>query len=202
MTTVQIDREWVKERVQAVSEKYDVYDALVEHHVELDGKETTTQIPCPLPGHGQDNKPSARYYAADGLSPAHFYCFKCRENLKGIDLYARLHGLEFMRALAELERRFGIHIQQKTKLDLNVPRSKTGDYESEAWSDVPRFLEILEAKVIRLRDDTPMLDYIKWCRVLDAVRWDFSHNGGNATPDMISILMRLKDIMNAAKIVR
>lgn len=70
------DQQWVRDRIKAVSERFTAYDALVENGTELDDKDVTVQVQCPLPGHGPDNTPSARYYAADGSGPAHFYCFK------------------------------------------------------------------------------------------------------------------------------
>jgi len=190
------DQEWVQERIKAVSERYDAFDALIESGMELVAKDVTMQIPCPLPGHGPDNRPSARYYAADGSNPSHFYCFKCKERLEGIGMMARLRGMEFMRALAELERRFNVKIPRRPDAKIDVPADKSGSYESQAWTDVPRVLIALEAKLLRLRDRVALLDYVKWCRVVDAVRWDLDHCGGIATPDMVLALMKLKSIMD------
>jgi hypothetical protein len=192
------DQEWVKERIKAVSERYDVFDALIECGVELGERDMTTQIQCPLPGHGPDNRPSARYYAADGSGPAHFYCFKCKINHNGISMMAALRGMEFMRALAELEHRFSIKTPRRPEVSIGVPEDKSGAYESEAWADVPRVLAMLETKLVRLRDKTALLDYVKWCRVIDAVRWDLDHCGGVANPNMVSVLMKLKIIMGRA----
>ena len=190
------DQEWVRERIKAVSERFDAFDALLESNMDIGDKDTTTQIQCPLPGHGPDNKPSARYYAADGSNAAHFYCFKCKIRLDGIGLMAKLRGMEFMRALSELERRFGIKTPRRPDVNVGLPVDRSGAYESEAWADVPRVLTMLEKKLTRLRDKAAMLDYVKWCRVLDMVRWDLEHCGGVATPDMVSILMKLKVIMD------
>lgn len=192
------DQEWVKERVKAVSERFDAFDALIESGIEVGDRDTTMQIQCPLPGHGPDNRPSARYYSADGSGSAHFYCFKCKERLDGIGLMAKLRGMEFMRALSELERRFGIKIQRRPEASIEIPADKSGSYESEAWTDVPRVAALLEARLVRLRDKVALIEYVKWCRVMDAVRWDLDHNGGNVQPGMVAILIKLKGIMDLA----
>ena len=189
------DQEWVKERIRAVSERFDAFDALIEHGIELLERETTTQIQCPLPGHGPDNRPSARYYATAGSDLAHFYCFKCKERLDGIGLTAKLRGMEFMRALSELERRFGIKTPRRPDVSIGLPADKSGMYESEAWADIPRVVAMLEAKLSRMREKVALLDYVKWCRVLDAVQWDLDH-GIVAMPQMLSVLMKLKSIMD------
>jgi hypothetical protein len=77
-----------------------------------------------------------------------------------------------------------------------MPQDRSGAYESKAWSDVPRMLDLLESKLLRLRSSAALLDYIKWCRVLDAVQWDLDHNGGQPTPQMVLILAQLRDAMN------
>lgn len=179
-----------------MSSVYDAHDALLECGVEMGDKESTVQIPCPLPGHGPDNKPSARYYSASGSGPAHFYCFKCRVNLNGIGLFAKVRGMEFMRALSELERRFGIRVPPKPDVQVNALADR--GQVSEAWGDVPRMLSHLENKLKRVRNRVSMLEYVKWCRVVDAVRWDLDMNGGIQSPDMVGVLVKLKDIMDKA----
>lgn len=189
-----LDQEWVRERIKAVSERYDAFDALVESGIELAERDFTVQISCPFPEHGPDNTPSARYYAADGSDRAHFYCFKCRIRLDGIGLLAKMRGIEFMRALSELERRFGIKVPRRPDVSIGVPTDKGST--SEAWGDVPRVLNHLEKKLSRVRNKASMLEYVKWCRVIDAVRWDLDHNGGKSTPDMVAVLMKLKTVMD------
>ena len=190
------DQEWVQERIRAVSRQYGAFDALIEEGIELEDKNSTVQIPCPLPGHGPDNRPSARYYAAEGSNSEHFFCFKCKVRLDGIGLMAKMRGMEFMRALSELERRFGIKTPRRPEADIGIPADKSGSYESEAWADVPRVLSILEKKLRRLRHKVAMLDYIKWCRVLDAMQWDLDR--GAAPAIMVPTLMKLKTLMDNA----
>lgn len=186
------DQQWVRDRIKAVSERFTAYEALTEIGVELIDKETELQIRCPW--HGPDNKPSARYYA--GQDP-HFHCYTCKLHLDGIAIYAKQRGMEFMRALSELERRFSIKTPRRPEASIEAPQDRSGaDYESKAWSDVPRIMAMLEAKLLRLRSSAPMLDYVKWCRVLDAIRWDLDRGGGQATPQMAVALAKLRDAMD------
>lgn len=193
------DQQWVRDRIAAVSERYDAFDALIENGIELEDRVVTMQIQCPLPGHGPDNKPSARFYAADSSGPCHFYCFKCKERLDGIGLLAKLRGMEFMRALSELERRFGVKIARRPDASIEAPVDKSGAYESQAWSDMPRVMEMMEAKLLRMRSHVPLIDYVKWCRLLDAIRWDLDHNGGQPLPQMATALAKLRGVMDKAK---
>lgn len=191
-----LNQEWIRERIRAVSERYDVYDALVEEGIELGDRNMTVQVRCPLPGHGPDNTPSARYYAAGESGKPYFYCFKCKGRFDGIGMLARLRGMEFMRVLSELERRLGIKIPLRPEVKLHIPIDKNSSYESEAWSDVSRVMTMLEKKLVRCREKVSLLEFVKWCRVIDAVRWDLSQCGGKATPEMVQILVKLNGIMS------
>ena len=193
------DQQWVRDRIKAVSERYDVHDALIEFNIEVDDRDVTLQIQCPLPGHGPDNRPSARYYATDGSSSAHFYCYKCKMRLDGVGLFAKMKGLDFMRALSELERRFSIKTLKRPEASLQAPIDKSGTYESKAWEDVPRMINMLEAKLLRLRPTAPLVDYVKWCRFLDAVMWDIDKNGGQPMAHMAASLVKLKEAMDKSR---
>jgi hypothetical protein len=109
---------------------------------------------------------------------------------------ARMRGMEFMRALSSLERRFGIKIPKRPEVDIDIPTDKSGHYESGAWADAPRVLSILEKKLGRLRHKVAMLDYVKWCRVLDAMQWDLDR--GVNPVSMVPTLMKLKMLMDGA----
>lgn len=185
-----LDREWIKRRIKVVLEHYGVFDALTEIGVELQDRDTSMQIKCPW--HGADDNPSARYYSGPD---SRFHCFTCKLHLNGIDILAKSRGIEFMRALSELEHRFNIKVPRQPKIDIGLPTDKNSSYMSEAWADVPRVLTMFELKLIRIRDRVALSDYIKWCRVIDAVRWDLDHNGSQ-TPDMVSALIKLKDIID------
>jgi hypothetical protein len=190
-------QEWVRRRTAAVHEKYSAFDALIEHGVDaIPDEHTPTQVACPF--HGADNKPSARYYPTDGRKPDYLRCFKCKENWRSIDLYAKYKGLRWMEALSDLERRFRLKIPRKPEVEEYVePAERRSDYASDAWGDVQRVLNVLEGKLVRLRNRAPLADYVRFCRVIDAVQWDLSHAAGKQNPDMVKALIRLREMMDA-----
>lgn len=183
-------KEWISRRVSAVDEVYSAFECLMEAGIDLIDKGTDFQISCPLPSHGPDNRPSARYYGS-GSYP-HFYCFKCKLNANGVNLYATLKGLRFMQALQDLERRFNIKIPKKPDTpEITEPTDRRSNYMSDRWSDIPSMLKIAETSLLRLRNKCTLPDYIKFCRVLDAVEWDFDKTKV-ATPSMVEVLQKLR----------
>lgn len=183
-------KQWMKRRVQAVKEAYSTYDCLTENGVELIDGGTNLQISCPF---HNDKTPSARYYGAD--SDPHFHCWTCKLHLDSLNLYMKFKDLEFKDALSQLERRFGISVPQRP----DPPQLDELNKEApDGWGDVPRLLEILERKLMRLRDRVPLTDFVKFCRVLDAVRYDFDKIKGDPPPEMSIALNKLRDMMDRA----
>jgi len=186
-------QEWINNRIKAVSSRFSVYDVLVENGIELADQFTDLQISCPF---HKDQKPSARYYGSGG---GHFHCYSCKTHANNsIALYGKFRSIDFMPALKELERRFGIKIPRQPDIPgYEEPTDKiSAEYKSDAWADIPRILALLEKKLLRLRDKAPLVDYIKFCRVLDVVQWDFDKNQSKATPAMIQILEKLRNKMD------
>jgi len=184
-------QEWIKTRVSAVEERMSTYEILVTNGYELVDEDTAFQIPCFM--HGPDAHPSARYYPG---RPGHFYCFKCQVRMGPIDLYAKFANIKFMEALADLEKRFGIKIQQgsfKSEYDQYVTRDS--NYESPAWGDVKRQLESLEQKLMRVKQKCIMHEFIGICRLLDSVYWD-RERSDNDNVDMIIALAKAREKMN------
>lgn len=192
--------DWISKRVIAVESEYSVYDVLVEHGVELVDQQISLQIACPFPDHGPDNRPSARYYAPGGGRPGALHCFKCKYHLTTVNLYAKLKSVKFMEALHELERRFHIRIPRRPESHtLEQPSERSSTYTSPQWSDVNRVIPILENRLVRLRQKIPMHDFVKFCRVIDAVRWDFEHAQNQSSPDMILALQKVRTLMQTAE---
>jgi hypothetical protein len=184
-------QEWISRRTKAVMDVYSAFDCLAENGIELISPTDDMQIPCPF---HPDTRPSARYYAMGGRD-GRFHCFKCKYHLDSINLFAKFNNYEFMKALSELERRFRIKIPLRPDApEIKDPVDRGSDYISPAWSDVPRFLKILEDKLARIRYKVPMQDFIKFCRVLDSVQWDIDHNG-EQTKSMIDILGKVRVMM-------
>ncbi len=179
------EQEWVARRVSEVEKHYSAYLALSEHGVELPEESTSYQILCPF--HGDKNKPSARYYAKSGNNNSHFYCFKCKLRLNGVNLYAKFNSISFYDALSRLERRYGIKIPKKpTVIDIPVV-DRGADYKSKAWNDIPRYISIIEQKMIRKRHLFSLEDYVKVNRLIDNVLFDYD-KAGEGSEDMVRAL--------------
>lgn len=111
----------------------------------------------------------------------------------------KFRGLAFMDAIKELERRYRLKVPMRPDgppIEEPVDRGSR-QYSSEAWTDVPRVLGILENKLRRVRDRASLHDYVKFCRVLDRVRWDFDLAKGEQTDAMVEILDKLRKAMDS-----
>lgn len=191
-------QDWIRRRCDAVRQVYTAFDALVEfgHGEMLIDQDTATQTKCPY--HGSDNKPSARYYPASGRRPDYLRCYYCKENWDSLNLYLKFRGVQFMEALRDLERRYKIKVPMKPESSpVEEPKDRSSSaYKSESWSDVPRVLDMLEKKLARIRDQSSLHDYVRFCRVLDRVRWDLDLAKNEQTEDMVQILTKLKKAMD------
>ena len=192
-------QEWIERRVESVRQKYTTYQCLIENGFSdvLGDEASAVQISCPLPEHGPDRRPSARYYPSGGRRDYdHVHCFKCKASLDAINLYSRLKGQKFMDALSALERRFGIKLPRKPEpLPIAAPINKDANFVSEKWSDIPAVLTLLENKLKRIRDRCSLIDYVKFCRVIDVIQWDYERIR-KATPEMATILSRCMQMMD------
>jgi hypothetical protein len=193
-------QEWIALRAAAVRGAFSTFDALVEKGIqEVSDPSAPTQIACPF--HGADNRPSARYYPRSGNRHDYVRCFKCRENWDAIGLYAKFRGIRFMDALSELEKRFRIRIPRRPEgPEIVEPADRGSSYVSDQWSDVPRVLSILETKLSRIKGKCGMSDYVKFCRLIDAVTWDYDHSQ-KKSPEMISALHTAMERMNEVMVV-
>lgn len=191
-------QDWIRRRTDAVRQVYSAFDAMVEfgHGENLVDQDTAIQISCPF--HGVDARPSARYYPALGHRSDYVRCYFCRENWDALNLFMKFRGLHFMDALKELEKRFGLKIPKRPDgTPFEEPKDRSSSqYVSDAWSDVPRVLELLEKKLARIRDRASLSDYVRFCRVLDRVSWDYDLAKGQQTDAMVQVLGKLRDAMD------
>lgn len=193
-------QEWIKRRADAVRTKYTAYQCLHEHgHGEhLVDEDTPISVFCPF--HPNTATMAARYYPASGRKTDYVRCFRCHENWDSINLYLKFKGLPFMEALKDLERRFGIKVERIPEMAEEVPLpadKSSSSYESPAWQDVPRMLGLLEGKLVRLRETASLLDFVRFCRVLDSVSYDLDRLKGEQTNEMVEVLGRLREKMDA-----
>jgi hypothetical protein len=199
-------KDWIRRRADEVRNHVSAFQLLHEHGLGgmLVDEITAIQIQCPNPGHGPDNRPSARYYPAQGARSDYVRCFKEHTNWDSIQLYMMLKGLPFMEALKDLERRFRIRIPKRPEgSPIQDPKDKSSsNYASEAWLDVPRVLNILENKLLRIRNKVSLPEYVKFCRVLDNVQHDLNLLQNQSTPAMMNILNKLRSLMNEVEEVK
>jgi len=192
-------QQWIRRRADAVRQVYTAYDALIEfgQGEALIDQDTAIQVSCPF--HGVDARPSARYYPSSGSRSDYLRCYYCKENWDALNLFMKFRGLQFMDALKELERRYRLKVPKRpdgTPIEEPKDRSSS-EYVSEAWLDVPRVLDMLEKKLARVRDRASLIDYVRFCRVLDRVRWDLDLAKGEPTDAMVQILDKLRKAMDA-----
>lgn len=192
---------WIRRRVDAVRKAYTAFDAMTEHgHGDaIPDPDTPSQLSCPY--HGPDNRPSARFYPKMGGDHDYVHCYFCKESWDSINLFMKFRGLPFIDALKDLERRFRIRVPERPDApDFEEPPDRSSSsYVSSAWEDVARIMPILERKLARLRDVASITDYVRFCRVLDAVQWDLDRNDGDSTPQMVLILDKLRKRMDSMR---
>ena len=187
---------WVKLRSNAVRNVYTAFQCLSEngHGELLADDQTAVQMSCPY--HGVDATPSARYYPRSGGRSDNLRCYKCRENWDSINLYMKFKGLRFMDALQDLERRFRIKIPRRPEGPVIVePVDRSSQYTSDKWQDIPRVISMLEAKLLRIREKCGLTDYIKFCRVIDAISYDYDKSL-KVNPGMVTGLQKLIIMMD------
>ena len=187
------EKEILEMRVRTINSIYSAFTALAESGIDLQDESTSEQILCPY--HGDKNKPSARYYSSSGRAQSHFFCFKCRLRLDAVGIFARHKHLKFMDALKALERRYNItppKIEDGPSFSFT---DKSGGYESDQWQNVEKMLDLCENKLSRVRPKCSMHEFIKVCRLIDNVRYDFEKIG-KATPDMVIGLNKIRFLMD------
>lgn len=192
-------RDWYRRRADAVLKRYTAFQCMHEHGSgeQLVDEDTPVQVFCPF--HGNVNTPAARYYPALGHRSDYVHCYRCHESWDALSLYRKFKGLNFAEALKDLERRLGVKVESRPDdaPSVDEPVDRRGNYESTAWADVPRVLDMLEGQLSKLRRrGVPMIDYVRFCRVLDNVRYDLDLNKGQQTSAMVDILGRLRASMN------
>ncbi len=193
-------QEWIKKRVWEVHQRYSAYDCLSENGVtDIPDETTATQLFCPF--HHNVQTMAARYYPRAGGRPAYLRCFRCKENWDGLNLFKKFKNLSFMDALTTLERRLQIKVPARPDMpEFKELVDRGSGYVSDKWADVPEVLKILEKKLARLRDRCAMGDYVKFCRVLDHVTYDFDKLE-QSTPDMVTVLLKVRTRMDEAMLI-
>jgi hypothetical protein len=192
--TNEYDKDLFNQRVETVLRSYSAYTALAEGGVPMSSKESVSfQMKCPW--HGKDNRPSARFYSGGCSEKSRFYCFKCQMGLNAVGIYSKFNNLSFVDALKKLESRFGI-IPKQSSQEPSSEVWKDYNYTSSKWDDLVSLIEVCENKLKSLNKRCSLQSYIRFCRVIDHVSYDYKNNGSKQTVDMVFALRTLLDQMS------
>lgn len=169
---------WVKQRIDMIHRKVTADEVLSRNGISLRYHgQKEEQISCPF--HGQDKKPSARFYPESVKGPSHVWCFVCQE--KGWDcigLWKRFTSFEgrFTGLLRDIERNYGITPPEPPRF---------GSYEAdevhdEASEEVQKFFGICERRLLGSKRCFEMRSYLTIGSALD--RLAYGLNEGSVTP--------------------
>ena len=188
------ENDWIKRRADAIRGVYSAFDALVELGVEgLSDEDAPTPLFCPF--HTNVNTPAAHYYPRRGGRAGYLHCFAEKSSWDAINIYMKRKNLRFMEAIGELERRFRIKVERRPEGPAIEFKERSSGTTSEEWANVPRVLDVMEKKLLRIRSRCGLTDYVKFCRVIDAVRWDWESTS-QSTPTMANALAKLSAMMD------
>ena len=117
-------RQWTKDRVANIHGLVTAADVLVYHGITLHKSGLQEeQFSCPF--HGEDRRPSARYYPQNKNGVSSVWCFVCREQWDVINLWKKFNGeTKFSEALFHIEKAFGI-----TPPESFIPASIEDEYD-------------------------------------------------------------------------
>lgn len=153
--------EWNKRRLANLHAHVSAADVLIRHGVSLQRNgEQPEQISCPF--HGNDKKPSAKYFPADGNKHSSVWCFVCHEQWDALTLWKKFNGTErFTEILWQLERAFGV-----------TPPEANGIPEAEEPYDpmvdeVRQLFEVAERRLREYRDLFALEAHLKLGQILD-----------------------------------
>ena len=171
-------KHWVKQRVSVLHNRVTADDVLARNGISLryNGSKEE-QLSCPF--HGQDNKPSARFYPESVKGPSHVWCFVCQE--KGWDcigLWKKFTGFEgrFTGLLRDLERSYGITPPEPPRFGTY----EADEVQDEAVDEVKKLFGVCERRLRSAKRCFDMRPYLTLGSVLD--RLAFALNEGALTP--------------------
>lgn len=111
------------------------------------------QFRCPF--HGEDNKPSSRYYRSTQTS----YCWVCKERLNVIDFIKKKRGLGYYAALTYIIDRYQLDVS-------DIPNDAQLEYENcKKVSTVQVDLDQIKSKIMDLMGTIPFERYNAICSV-------------------------------------
>jgi hypothetical protein len=157
-------RRWVAQRIAAIHDRVSAGDVLARNGVHLKyGGHRPEQLSCPF--HGTDNRPSARYFP-DGESPAHIWCYVCKERWDSITLWRKFNQFEgpFTRLLFDIERAFGIDTPE-------APTQDEGFEDDGPDAEVLQLMEICERRLRGARASFDLRAFLTVGSILDRLSY-------------------------------
>jgi hypothetical protein len=70
---------------------------------------------------------------------------------------------------------------------VEIKERSSSNYKSDNWNDISRIIPICEKRLLKIRDNVSLIDFIKYCKVMDTVKWDSERNIGKKE-DMLKLL--------------
>jgi len=147
-----------QQRTQRIIENVCMQDLLAYYGVYLRDYQIdsrgSSQISCPI--HGQDKKPSAKYYKKSNS----FHCWACGKTYNTIDLVKAIENLSFRGALYFLERFANLPPLVQEKVSVQEPELKfTLTYKGR--------IDILEKRIRNMQFKITLDKYILLFEMLD-----------------------------------
>jgi len=158
-------QEWFKARVDNIHRHITAADVLERngHGLRKSGMQRE-QISCPF--HGEDRKPSARYFPESDESRSAVWCYVCHERWDAIKLWQKFSGTEkFSHVLLEIEQAYGISAPDGE----NLPRRQGP--RNQAAQDVERLVELCEYQLRVEKSRYDMTTHLKFGSLLDQLRF-------------------------------
>lgn len=163
-------QQWINERVANIHKHVTAADVLSRHGVELRRNGShEEQLSCPF--HGDDKKPSARYYPESASGHSSVWCFVCREQWDALTLWKKFNGEEkFSALLSHVERAFGITPPEYQGATIE---------EEEEYDPLEHEVEILfqtcESRLKEERNKMDMPTHLRIGSILDQLRYQINN---------------------------
>ncbi len=154
-------REWNKQRLANIHMHVTAADVLMKNGIELQrGGTQSEQISCPF--HGDDRRPSAKYFPPERDKPSAVWCFVCHERWDALTLWKKFSGTEkFTEILREIERAFALTRPEPHQLpDAEEPADPLVD-------EVQQLFKVAERRLREYRHCFAMESHLKLGQIID-----------------------------------
>ena len=158
-------KRWIAMRVENIHAKVSAEDVFARNGVPLSyGGHRPEQIFCPF--HGNTKTMAARFFPR-GDSPAHVWCYVCKERWDAITLWKKFADFEgpFTRLLHDIERAFGIEVPEAPA------RNENFEEPDDLDAELVQFYDICERRLKGAKTSFTMEGYLRIGSVLDRLAY-------------------------------